>query len=199
MKRLFFDTETSGLPKNWKAKVTELDNWPRLVQLAYIITEDTDDGYNIHKEFDYIVKPVGFTIPDNVAKVHGITQEIAMEKGIMLDIVLNQFVYDVSISDVLIAHNMNFDEKIMGAECIRDSGTDWLSKRPKICTMKSSTSFCAIPGPYGSKWPKLDELYQKLFGVSFEEEFGTAHNALNDIRATIKCFYKLKQIGVIKS
>jgi len=28
---LFFDTETTGLPRNWKAPVTDLDNWPRMV------------------------------------------------------------------------------------------------------------------------------------------------------------------------
>ncbi len=34
---VFFDTETTGLPLNWKAPVTELENWPRLIQLAYIV------------------------------------------------------------------------------------------------------------------------------------------------------------------
>ena len=37
---LFFDTETTGLPKNWKAPITDLENWPRLVQLAWLVYDN---------------------------------------------------------------------------------------------------------------------------------------------------------------
>jgi DNA polymerase III subunit epsilon len=57
---LFFDTETTGLPRNWKAPVTDLNNWPRLVQLAYLLYDN--DGEKISGG-DYIIKPEGFTIP----------------------------------------------------------------------------------------------------------------------------------------
>ena len=58
---LFFDTETTGLPKNWKAPVTDLSNWPRLVQLAYLLTDG--ERKKIYGG-DFIIKPVGFTIPE---------------------------------------------------------------------------------------------------------------------------------------
>lgn len=57
---LFFDTETTGLPKRWNAPVTDLENWPRLVQLAWIMY---DDRGNMLESRDVIVKPEGFTIP----------------------------------------------------------------------------------------------------------------------------------------
>lgn len=37
MKYLFIDTETTGLPKEYDAPYTDIDNWPRLVQLAWIV------------------------------------------------------------------------------------------------------------------------------------------------------------------
>ena len=48
---LFFDTETTGLPKNYKAPASDLNNWPRLVQLAYHLYDN--DGNKI-SEGDHI-------------------------------------------------------------------------------------------------------------------------------------------------
>ena len=86
---------------------------------------------------------------------------------------------------------MSFDEKIVGAEFLRAGMRNPLPAKRKICTMESTTSFCAIPGPYGYKWPKLSELHYKLFRTGFEE----AHNAAVDINATAKCFWELKRLG----
>jgi len=94
---------------------------------------------------------------------------------------------------VLVAHNMSFDEKIVGAEFLRVGMPNSIPAKRKICTMESTTNFCAIDGPYGYKWPKLSELYYKLFKTGFEE----AHNAAVDITATVKCFWELKRIGKI--
>ena len=76
---LFFDTETTGLPRNWKAPVTDLNNWPRLVQLAYLYYDA--DGKKIMGG-DCIIKPEGFTIPTDASRVHGITTERALEEGV---------------------------------------------------------------------------------------------------------------------
>ena len=87
---LFFDTETTGLPKNWKAAVSDLNNWPRMVQLAWIVYEN--DGIKL-KEGSYIIKPIGFSIPSDATKLHGITNEMALSKGVDLKTVLNNFFY----------------------------------------------------------------------------------------------------------
>ncbi len=187
---LFFDTETTGLPRNWKAQVSDLNNWPRLVQLAYLFY---DSNGNKIDEGDFIIKPVGFKIPLDVSRIHGITHERALAEGISLSIVLQQFQSLISESEILVAHNISFDEKIVGAEFLRAGMKNTITSKKKICTMQSSTDFCAINGPYGYKWPKLSELHYKLFNSYFEE----AHNAANDISATAKCFWELKRIGKI--
>ena len=162
---LIFDTETTGLPINWKAPITDLDNWPRLVQIAWW---HCDNSGNILSDSDYIVKPQGFTIPDDAANVHGISTETAINEGIDLKMVLNEFARAVDRSDFLVAHNMSFDEKIIGAEFLRANVDNRLTDIPKICTMEMSTDYCELPGPYGYKWPSLSELHFKLFNEYFD-------------------------------
>jgi DNA polymerase III epsilon subunit-like protein len=187
---LFFDTETTGLPKNWKAPITDLNNWPRLVQLAYLLY---DMNGKLIAEGDHIVKPDGFIIPTEASRIHGITTERAIEEGKPIQIVLQDFESFIFEAMVLVAHNMSFDEKIVGAEFLRNKMKDHIASKKKICTMQSSTNFCAISGNYGYKWPKLSELHYKLFRTGFEE----AHNAAADIQATAKCFWELKRLGKI--
>ena len=57
---LFFDTETAGLPRNRKAPVSDLNNWPRLVQIAWLLYDNSGSPV---KSSDYIIKPEGFAIP----------------------------------------------------------------------------------------------------------------------------------------
>ncbi|MBP7077784.1 MAG: 3'-5' exonuclease [Bacteroidales bacterium] len=187
---LFFDTETTGLPKNWKAPVTDLNNWPRLVQLAYLLY---DVSGNKISGGEYIVKPEGFIIPADAARVHGITTEKAMRDGTPIAIVLTDFFDLINRSNYLVAHNMSFDENIMGAEFLRNGFNNPIPKKHKICTMEKTVDFCKIEGRYGYKWPKLSELYFKLFKTGFDE----AHNAAVDINATAKCFWELRSLGKI--
>ncbi len=186
---LFFDTETTGLPQNWKAPVTDVHNWPRMIQLAWILSDA--EGKTIASN-DYIIRPEGFRIPPEASAVHGISTEKALEEGVDLQDVLREFNQLISESEYLVAHNIKFDEKIVGAEFIRNNIASELFRKPRLCTMLSSVDYCKIPGYYGYKWPKLDELHQKLFGESFDN----AHDAAADIGATAKCFWELKKRGV---
>jgi len=187
---LFFDTETTGLPRNWKAPVTDLKNWPRLVQLAFLVYDEK--GTQISAG-DFIIKPEGFKIPADVSLIHGISQERAVGEGVSLRDVLDSFHALINNSEILVAHNISFDAMIVGAEFLRMGFTNPIPSKRKICTMESSTNYCAIQGPYGYKWPKLSELHYKLFRTGFDE----AHDAAVDIKATAKCFWELKKLGKI--
>lgn len=187
---LFFDTETTGLPKNYKAPVSDLKNWPRLVQIAWLVA---DDGGNEIKSAEHIIKPDGFSIPGEAAKIHGITTEIATRLGVDLRPVLEEIAADISGAASLFAHNMAFDEMILGAEFLRMGSLNRVEGKPRKCTMRASTDFCQIPGPYGNKWPKLQELHARLFRTGFDN----AHNALADVRACSKCYFELRRIGVM--
>jgi len=188
---LFFDTETTGLPKNRKAPVSDLNNWPRLVQIAWLQYDSSEKQIS---SCNHIIKPQGFTIPYDAAKVHSISTERAINEGVSLRIVLNEFSKAISQSMFLVAHNMSFDEKIVGAEFLRENIPNSLFQTSRICIMVSSTDFCQIPGSYGYKYPTLSELHFELFNTSFKE----THNAAVEVRACAKCFFELKRIGVIR-
>lgn len=187
---LFSDTETTGLPRNYDAPVTDFKNWPRLVQLAFLYF---DDNGNKISGGDYLIKPDGFTIPKQASRIHGISTEQAKKDGFPISTILPEFNSLVEKADYLVAHNMSFDLQIMGSELLRNGMKNSLATKDKICTMKSTTSFCRLFGNYGYKWPTLSELHYKLFKTDFED----AHNASVDITVTAKCFWELRRIGRI--
>ncbi len=188
---LFFDTETTGLPKDWNAPISKLKNWPRLVQIAW---QQYDSVGNLLSTQNYIIKPNGFTISPEVVKIHGISHQKAVLEGAELEKVMKEFAKILSSSKFLIAHNLEYDKKIVGAEFLRTNIKSKLSSIEPICTMKSTTNFCRLPGYYGYKWPSLTELHSKLFKAKFKE----AHDALVDVTACAKCFFELKKKGIIK-
>lgn len=187
---LFFDTETTGIPKNYKAPASDLNNWPRLVQLAWLVADDA--GHEITSS-EYIVKPDGYTIPPAAAKVHGITTEMALQNGLDIRAVLDPMIEAINKATVLIAHNMSFDEKILGSALLRAGYPNHVEGKQRLCTMQSATNHCRIPGPYGYKWPTLQELHRKLF----DAEFSGAHRALVDVQACARCYFELKRLKVM--
>ncbi|HLC19629.1 MAG TPA: 3'-5' exonuclease [Candidatus Nanoarchaeia archaeon] len=191
---LFFDTETTGLPKRKNAPLSDLNNWPRLVQIAWLQYDNS--GKEVVKQ-SYIIKPENFEIPLDAIKIHGITTEKANTFGIPLKQALSEFSILLGNSSLLVAHNVDFDEKVVGSELMRTKITTNLSSITKVCTQKTTTDFCKLPnlyGHYGYKWPSLMELHKKLFNDSFDK----AHDALGDVSACAKCFFELKKRNIIK-
>ncbi len=189
---LIFDTETTGLPKNWNAPLEDLDNWPRLVQLAWQVH---DQHGNLISAQNFIVKPEGFTIPFNSEKIHGISTKRALDEGHDLIEVLDTFTEDLAKAEVTVGHNIEFDNNIVGAEYLRSEKENYTGAKESIDTKDASTDYCAIPGGRGGKfkWPTLTELHQKLFGTGFED----AHDAAYDVDATARCFFGLLKESVI--
>lgn len=189
---VFFDTETTGLPRDYNAPSSKLDNWPRLVQLAWIVSDY--DGNVISSE-NHIIIPNGFEIPSISAAIHGITTEIAKSKGEKLVDVIDKFLGVLQNATAIAGHNISFDQHIVEAEILRCGRTNILKSIPSYCTMKLSANYCNILNSNREvKWPTLQELFFKLYREKFEE----AHNAMADIQATYRCFFTMVKLGVIK-
>lgn len=187
---LFFDTETNGLPKSWKAPVTEIDNWPRIIQLAWAVYE----GSELMESRVDMICPDGWEIPKEPFWLdHGYSTEASLESGIPIADALWCLVEAIEIADVMVAHNMSFDKSIVAVEMIR-LGMTTANKPKKICTMVSGTKYCELPGQYGLKWPKLEELHDKLFGT----EAGQQHDAMSDVLITAKCYFEMLKRGIIE-
>lgn len=191
---LIYDTETTGLPKDYNAPITDSDNWPRMVQISWQLHDELGKLIEVK---NYIIKPEGYEIPYAVVKVHGITTERALKQGVELNMVLNEFNETLKRTRYVVGHNIEFDNNIIGAEFYRKEIATPLFDKNVIDTKDESTDYCAIPGGKGGKfkWPKLEELHEILFG----EKFDMAHNAAADVEATARCFLELIRLDVIET
>ena len=190
---LIFDTETTGLPKNYNAPLTNFDNWPRMVQIAWQLHDELG---NFVEAQNHIVRPDGYIIPINVQVVHGISTEYALEHGEPLHDVLDMFLEAAKKAKYLVGHNINFDLSIVGCEYLRDRGENPLPnwKVVDTCTEKTA-NYCQFPGGgHGKfKFPKLIDFHKLLFG----EDFSSAHNACADVEATARVFLECVRLGVL--
>lgn len=188
---LFFDTETTGVPEIWDAPASDLKNWPRIVQLAWVLL---DENGNLIDRNSHIVLPDNYSIPVKTSELHGITTERAFREGINLKKVLSEFSEVAKLTNVLVAHNLSFDKRVIQAEYIRMRMLIPTIKE-QLCTMLSTIEFCALPNQKGKgfKYPRLSELHETLFNEGFEN----AHNADADVNAMVRCFFELKRRKVL--
>ena len=190
---LIFDTETTGVPHNKSAPITDLENWPRLVQLAWQLHDHTG---KLLSQQNFLVKPEGYNIPYKAEQIHGISTQRATDEGKDLHLVLEDFISDLLKANVLVGHNIEFDINIIGAEFIRKQlDPERFLTLHKVDTGVSSIEFCQLTGGIGGKlkMPRLSELHEKLFG----SDFADAHDASYDVAATARCFFGLVSKEVV--
>ncbi|WP_395632984.1 DNA polymerase III subunit alpha, partial [Flavobacterium sp.] len=184
---LIFDTETTGLPRNWAAPISDTDNWPRCIQIAWQLH---DAMGNLIEHQDYLVQPEGFNIPYDAERIHGISTELAQAQGIPLSEVLEKFNTTLSKAKFIVGQNVGFDVNIMGCEFYRLGVNSPMPTLPVLDTCTEVTAeLLKLPGGRGGRFklPTLTELHSYLFNVPFAE----AHNATADVEATTRCFFEL--------
>lgn len=211
MRVLVFDTETTGLPQTKTIGVDTLDLWPHIVQFSFVIYDDYNN--KILNTENYIVKvPDNFIIPEDSIKFHGITNEISKTKGVKIEYVLNDFFHYLLEADKVVGHNVEFDINMVRVELMRiiNLNPDSICKEALYiynfnlkflttiknihCTLQESIDLCNIKatsktGKEYVKFPKLEELHQKLFNA----KPNNLHNSLNDILVTLRCFIKMRE------
>lgn len=192
--KIFFDTETTGLP-DFKAP-SESAHQPHIVQLAALLV-DMDTRETI-QSMDVIIRPDGWTIPDDVAAVHGITTEHAAEVGIPENLAVSMFM-ELWVGRPRIAHNEQFDARILRIALMRHQSEDaadiWKSG-PAECTARMATPICQIPptakvvkaGFNKFKTPNLGEAYRHFTG----KELVNAHSAMADVLACRDVYFEIK-------
>ena len=189
---IIFDTETTGLPRNWNAPITDTDNWPRVVQIAWQLH---DDMGRLVEHKDYLIDPDGFDIPYDSEQIHGISTELAKDQGVPLEDALHEFNEALSKAKFVVGQNIKFDINVWGCEYHRLGIETTMVETPILDTCTETTAgLCQIPGGRGGKFklPTLTELHQYLF----QQPFAEAHNATADVEATTRCFFELIRRGV---
>jgi DNA polymerase III epsilon subunit-like protein len=188
MRVLVFDTETTGIIPS---SITKLELMPYIVQCSFLTYDMT--SHEIVHSYDNIVRvPNHVEISKKVSSIHGITNTISQEKGVPIADILHEFSEQLQQCDVLVAHNIEFDKKMIEFECKRAQIPSPFTLREslrEICTMKEGTELCNIiatnsRGSY-KKWPTLGELYNSLYGAPPREAL---HNSLVDVIVCLCCF-----------
>ncbi len=179
---LLFDVETTG-KVDFKKPVHDPCQ-PRIVQLAALLIEDNKEAACLN----VIIEPNGYLIPHEASIIHGITTKHAEEVGMPIIPVMMIFNRLVRDADWIVGHNVSFDILCAQVELHKLQYPNPFMDKPTFCTMRSSTDICKLPGQYGYKWPKLAEVY----GFAFNESMVGAHDAMFDLRATLRVYNWLK-------
>ena len=187
MRYLIFDTETTGLPEYNEKGIKE---YPYVVQLSWVLYNDEINDVEIERD-RIILLPEGMEVPEDTVAIHGINTEKMRAEGIEPEIVIDEFIEDLSKCDMIIGHNIDFDKSIMFQEFKRNKKFDYrLGKRPVYCTMTMGKNVCKIErknkktGEIYYKKPKLTELHEYLF----QQKPANLHNSLIDVLVTCRCF-----------
>lgn len=189
MKIFVFDTETTGfVEREWPLEVQ-----PYIVQFSGILLETQADKSLLEIDrIDAYVKPP-ISIPFGASQVHGIYDKDVVEKWAIAE-QIDLFLSYLNRADMVVGHNIEYDESVINYELQRLNRRGDYHPQKTLCTMKSTVDFCALPGRgIGFKFPKLNELYKKLFWEYFE----WAHSAIYDVEATVRALEKLLKMDVI--
>ena len=192
---LFFDTETTGIPDRSAKWDVDFNEYPRIVQIAWMIGEHAES---------HIIRPDGWEIPDDTVEIHGITTEYAMEHGEPFVFVMDRFIAFASKAGLLCGHNIHFDTGIVKANILRELGHEYynandveqaLYKGKRIDTMRSTMKWVDARNSWGKlKFPNLGELYARCFpGETFP-----AHDALADTKAVARCLPIILELGLVE-
>jgi DNA polymerase-3 subunit alpha len=179
---LIFDTETTGLPPRGVSPRNG-DAWSgcRVVEFAWELIDPS--GQDIERGTT-LIRPHGFEIPARATQIHGITTEKAQCDGITVSEWINVIELMLPSITRLVAHNISFDVNVVAAELYRagrvDLAEQWLTK-DRFCTMLAGT----LPR---QRWPRLADLYMRLFG---EQPVGALHRAAADVAACRRIYEHL--------
>lgn len=184
MKVFVFDTETTGFINK---KETNLDLQPRIVQFAWILWEIDEAGnYKEIERVNILINPK-ISIPYAASQVHHI-YDVDVKNAPFFENVVDSILTHINTPDLIIGHNIEYDEDMMKLELKRLSKEYAYKPKQTLCTMKNTVDVCKLEWNGNRfKYPKLWELHKHLFG----EYFTGAHDAIVDVEATVKCFVDL--------
>jgi len=198
MKLLFIDTETNGLPKNRYAPYTSPELWPNILQISWQLVDSST--WDVLSEYDTFIK---LREPWNkdAERIHQIPEGIVKNFGKEPEFVFCELKVALNVCDVVLSHNMIFDKTVILSEVqrLKESGADlnprdfWRIGTTEVCTMNATREFCGIKFPNSNdyKYPKLSELYSKLFNKQYDISGASLHNSKHDVSCLVLCVKKM--------
>jgi DNA polymerase-3 subunit epsilon len=199
---LIFDTETTD-KVDFKKPATDPCQ-PELVQLGMILVDTA--SWTRKMQISMLIQDVSTSIQPGAQKVHGISVEDCKQFGMPRSLATQAFLHACSQADILVAHNLEFDKKVMEAAIFHRKGSLFVSGNgnndniiddstlQQICTMQASTEILELPGKFGFKWPSLEEAHDYFTNG---ENIEGSHDALVDAEACLAVFRGLVEGGFV--
>ena len=189
--KLFFDLETTGLPKQKSFDEfyppEELDKYDlsRIIEIGIIVIKNN----KIYKTYTSIVKPNDFiSLNPKITEITGITDKDILNEGKDFKVVLDEIKPLLIEASVINSYNINFDVNILLSEIFRVNDIEFLEymKTKKTeCTMQLASKYFNK-----NHYIKLEQVYKTLF----KEDPKQDHRAFNDAILCKDVYYKLKEI-----
>lgn len=184
---LVLDSETSGLLRD---DLPSSDpSQPHIVQLGAILF---DARWTPAGKLVCLIKPAGWTIEPEAEAVHGISEQRCHRYGIDVCAALSAFADMVQRAETVVAHNMQFDRRVIEAALakIGAEGGWWRRAVPKLfCTMESNVDVLRIDGQFGWRFPSLEETYRYYYP---DREYQPTHSAEADVLACAEIYRAMK-------
>lgn len=183
------DTETTGLFEF--SRPADADGQPRLASIALLAC---DHDLNLVAATSVLIRPDGWEMPLAAERINGLSTELLTKHGAPVTEVLWRYAEEINWGSIIVAHNADYDTKIMRGEMRRAGMPDLYGKTRTLCTMKALVDTCAIPKPSGRgyKWPKLSEAMRHCCG----REHANAHGALPDAMGCLDLLRFMKANGL---
>jgi DNA polymerase III epsilon subunit-like protein len=132
-----------------------------MVALNYEIGYIENKNFIVIKKNRFIVKPRCMYINEDSIKFHNITQDYAINNGIDIDIIINNFKNDMKKVNIIISHNIDFHIKTILAEITRYN---------KLFDFNNYLIIDTISFYHNYGFIKLNELFDKLKIKKYENE-----------------------------
>jgi DNA polymerase III epsilon subunit-like protein len=178
---LVFDTETTGLP-NWSAPSDHPDQ-PHIVSLAAELCTPSGEVIETYNE----IVNIGVPIPPETTAIHGITDAIAAERGLLPKVMLAEFFKLVDRAGLVVGYNTSFDLRMVRIQAARHFGEKW------DCPIPKDDAMWIVAKAHGIKKPKLIDAHQIVFGKPFDG----AHSAMADCSATRAIYFEMVKRGYV--
>ena len=178
MKRIIFDTETTGLLKPSPAGI---DAQPHVTEI-YLVK--LDHNFEILDEFGTMIN-IPIDVPEFITKITGISNKDLSDAPTFPEISekLKDFIED---ADETVAHNHAFDKWMVLNQFIRAGYKEFEWPKSEVCTVQHSMAF-------EQRRVSLSRLHELLFGKTFKD----SHRAKTDVYALVRCYFELAQRGMV--
>lgn len=162
----FFDTETTGL------------NFSRdeIIEFAGVVVENKNGKAEITEEYDQLITlSPGSTVPPEIEKLTGITNEDIVQKGIPKKQVCQDIARMISGNTLLMAYNAHFDLSFLFYMLLRDGDPAILKGLDKLDLLTVYKDRRSYP----------HKLCHAIEAYGLSDQVVNSHRAVDDVIATV--------------